>query len=160
MGSYYDKLKAQYDKLKAQMDEYNHLYNNNDHGNMSRKCCCCCCKCITLCEQRKAAFQATNPHLRFDLNIVYQFFNDQVTFTEAIQRCNAMPGYTLITLQELTAISNDFNTAGLCQMLLWTTNNGVPTLVYFVPGSLTPIIPVPTPSLSCLAYGIYLCRSY
>jgi hypothetical protein len=148
-------------------------------------CCCCCCYCCyckyipsicppqpplvtcpsptlpnepPICEQRRAAFQATNPQLRFDFNLMYYFFNNQVTFAEAIQQCNATFGFTLITLQELIAISNDFNTAGLCQMLLWTTHNGVPTLAYFVPGSRTPIIPVPTASLSCLAYSIYRYR--
>jgi hypothetical protein len=43
---------------------------------------------------------------------------------------------------------------GMCPVVVWAINNGVPTLVKIIPGNNDPIIILPTPSLSCLAFGI------
>ena len=43
---------------------------------------------------------------------------------------------------------------GLCSVVVWATDNGVPTLVKVIPGSDEPARILPTPSLSCLAYSI------
>ena len=43
---------------------------------------------------------------------------------------------------------------GLCPVVVWATNNGVPTLVKIIPGSNDPERILPTPSLSCLAFAI------
>ena len=141
-------------------------------------CCCCPCSCScpkppsppkpdpcpnsTLpneppeCELRRQNFQAGNPYTNFDFLFEYRFFNELRDFNSSIQFCqNIVPaGFRAITVQELAIISNDSKVNGefLCPMLVWATNNGIPTLVFFAPGSTTPVSIVPTPSLFCRAY--------
>ncbi|TYR80519.1 hypothetical protein FZC66_09080 [Priestia megaterium] len=132
---------------------------------------CCCpsprpsalpypiCPCPTLpeeplqCEQRREAFAARNPHFRFDLNLVYYFLNNQATFAEASEACATLgEGFRLPSPQEVADMSTDFKAAGLCPMLVWTINNGIPALVYVFPGDPNPVRLISTQSLSCRAY--------
>jgi hypothetical protein len=55
--------------------------------------------------------------------------------------------FTRLTLLEML---------GNCPLEVWSTNNGVPTLVKVVPGSINPVRILPTPSLSFLAYTIFI----
>lgn len=57
----------------------------------------------------------------------------------------------LPTVEELNLISGVFaSSGGPCPTLLWANINGIPTLVYVVPGSPPIIVPSP-PSLNCRA---------
>ena len=152
--------------------QLNLLHKKRKKTCSSEPCCCCPCPkppkpdpCPNptlpneppICEQRRAAFEANNPHLRFDLNLAYYFFNDLSTFEEAHNRCAILgPEFRPPTIEEFNAIRNDFDAAGLCTMLVWVTTivNGIvtPTLVSYVPGQSAVI--VPTPSLFCRAYVV------
>jgi hypothetical protein len=107
------------------------------------------------CEQRREQFEAGNPYQNLAINLVYSFFNELRDFNTSSQFCQEIPGgFRPITVQELTSISNDLrvNQQPLCPMLVWATNNGVPTLTFVAPGSANPVTIVPTPSLNCPAY--------
>lgn len=103
------------------------------------------------CENRRLNFAAGSPYLRFDLNLDVYFFNNQVDFAVISQVCDSL-GYRVISPQELAAISAQLAGAGICPMLVWTNNNGVPTLAYVFPGDPNPVRIVTTPSLLCRAY--------
>ena len=56
---------------------------------------------------------------------------------------------------EIPAVRNTLlEMFGLCPIVVWATNNGVPTLVKIIPGSNDPERILPTPSLCCLAFSI------
>jgi hypothetical protein len=104
------------------------------------------------CEQARANF-ANQTFFRFDLNLVYVFFNIQTDFVSSTQNCAEIGSemeFRPITVQELNDIRAELAAAGLCTMLVWTTNNGIPTLAYFIPGQ--PVVIVPTPTINCSAY--------
>lgn len=103
------------------------------------------------CEQERADFVAGNPYLRFDLALQYYFFNRQEDFVSSTQNCAELgSGFRPITVQELNDIRAELTAAGLCPMLVWTTNDRIPTLAYFIPGQ--PVTIVPTPTIFCPAY--------
>lgn len=92
-------------------------------------------------------------------NLEFIFFNRLVSFTEDLTR-TCMNEFAadahLANVQELSLVANKFLTGTQsCPLLFWTTNNGIPTLAYMLPGALNPIAIVPTQSLDCPAY--YFC---
>ncbi|WHZ05752.1 hypothetical protein QNH48_14485 [Neobacillus sp. YX16] len=70
----------------------------------------------------------------------------------------ADPEFSTPTVEELAnpSVQAELENRGICPMVVWALNNGVLTLVRLEPGSVQPVIILPTPSESCLAYTICL----
>jgi len=138
-----------------------------------RKCKCKCHGCVCPpattrkeppeCEQRRQdvsgnVFDATNGWL-IGFNNQLMDFND-TTDNLNPNSCEGFfgGGWHLAPVEELVdpAASNTITEIlqPCCPVLIWTTNAGIPTLAYILPGCPEFIKIVPTPSLSCLAYHV------
>lgn len=110
------------------------------------------------CEQRRQQIAQASPV--FALNAwTISFVNKLEGFPQDPNICRNtfFDDSTIATVEQL---ENSFvqqvllNMLDSCPVVVWATNNGVPTLVKLTPGSAHPVKILPTPSLSCLAYRI------
>lgn len=136
--------------------------------------CKCKCKCDVCppattrkespeCEQRRQ--EVSGDVFNADNGWQIGFVNELMNFNDTTDNSNPNScegvfggGFHLATVEEFdNPFVRDTVTEILqpgCPVLVWTTNNGIPTLAYILPGCPDFIIIAPTPSLSCLAYHI------
>ncbi|MHB8129055.1 MAG: hypothetical protein ACYDEX_08670 [Mobilitalea sp.] len=109
------------------------------------------------CELQRADLANDSP---FTLNNgwTFGFFNKLETFPQDPNLCRDSFGgtTTIATVEQLNNpfVQQNLLDRGICPMVVWALNNGVPTLVKLTPGSSHPVKTLPTPSLFCLAYRI------
>lgn len=112
------------------------------------------------CEQRRIDLSNESP---IDLANGFRiFFSNQLTsgtvaLTPAFcDNLTADAAFDTPTVEDLENpfVQAELESRGICPMVVWAINNGEPTLVRLEPGSVQPVIILPTPSESCLAYTI------
>ncbi|ROR27113.1 hypothetical protein EDD66_10727 [Mobilisporobacter senegalensis] len=104
------------------------------------------------CEQLRIQLSKISP-IVLDDGSSFIFTNRLSSYEPDSEKKNTHP-----TVEQLYIISKRLLYFGrpLCPMLIWATKDGKPALVKVKPGHKKPVKIIKSPSLSCLAYGIYV----
>jgi hypothetical protein len=90
-------------------------------------------------------------------NIIFLFKNELRNFVDSVVFCQSLGvGWRMITVEELAQISRFFigpNGEG-CGTLVWTLDNGTPTLAYVAPCNGDEVQIIRVSPLTCLAFTI------
>ncbi|MGG4167651.1 hypothetical protein ABEW00_09205 [Rossellomorea vietnamensis] len=137
----------------------------------TNSCKCCCphkpkpicppathCNEKPGCEARRVQFASDSP-VALNNGWTIAFVNTLEGFPPDPNICRNT-FFDDSTIARVVELENPFvqqellDRLGSCSVVVWATNNGIPTLVKLKPGSVHPVKILPTPSLSCLAYRI------